>query len=61
MDNSSGEISHRFGKNKTETFLVRRQRSVQEIKKTPCRNDEIINETILESRMITLEDSIKIF
>ena len=33
MHNSLGEISHRFGKNKTETFLVRRQRSVQEIKK----------------------------
>ena len=35
MHNSLGEISHRFGKNKTETFLVRRQRSVQEIKKHP--------------------------
>ena len=35
MHNSLGEISHRFGKNMTETFLVRKQRSAQEIKKHP--------------------------
>ena len=34
MHNSLREISHRFGKNTTETFLLRRQRSVQEIKNT---------------------------
>ena len=33
MHNSLGEMSHRFGKNGTEAFVVRRQRSVQEIEK----------------------------
>ena len=41
MHNSPGEMSHRFGMITTETFLAQRQRSVQEIKKAPCKLENI--------------------